>query len=149
MWRKKTFGEQRNQSLFKEKSPRILKPCDSRHCAPHSAALKPACLCTTTAPNGGEDADFCNRVLLRLCAAVPPEHALFSTAGVQQVQSGTGELKDACFCHLLLDAKSKQTGEKLFFHWFVNFCSCVQNESGWLNLLHAGGNDLFSSILKE
>ncbi len=95
MWRKKTFGEQRNQSLFKEKSPRILQPCDSRHCAPHSAAPKPACLCTTTAPDGGEDADFSNLVLLHLCAALPPEHALFSNAEIQQVQSGTGESEDA------------------------------------------------------
>lgn len=54
MWRRKKLRrEQRNQSLFKEKSPPILQPCDSRHCAPHTAAPKPACcLCTTTAPDG-------------------------------------------------------------------------------------------------
>ena len=98
MWkRKKNLGEQRNQSLFKEKSPRILQPCDSRHCAPHSAAPEPACLCTTTARDGGEDADFSACVLLRLRAATPPEHALSSSARIQQVQGGTGEWEDASF----------------------------------------------------
>lgn len=36
MGRKKSRGEQRNQSVFKEKSPWILKQCDSRHCVPHT-----------------------------------------------------------------------------------------------------------------
>lgn len=58
---------------------------------------KPACLCTTTAPDGAEDADFSARVLLRLCAAVPAKLTLPSSEGIQQVQSGTGELEDACF----------------------------------------------------
>lgn len=94
--KKKPHAEQRNQSLFKEKSARILQPCDSRT-AHRTAAPEPACLSTTAAPDGAEDADFCGRVLLRLCAAMPPEHALSPSAGIQLVQSGTGELQDACF----------------------------------------------------
>ncbi|MEQ2257620.1 hypothetical protein ILYODFUR_036544 [Ilyodon furcidens] len=46
----KNYREQRNQSVFKEESPLILEPCDSRHCTPHTAAPKPylrACLCTS------------------------------------------------------------------------------------------------------
>lgn len=34
-------------------------------------------------------------MLLRLCAAVPPQHALLSGEGIQQVQGGTGESEDA------------------------------------------------------
>lgn len=81
MWRrKKRLGEQRNQSLFKEQSPRILQPVtQSFSCGRR------------------EDADFNARVLLRLCAALLPQHALSSSAGVRQVQGGTGESLNPLF----------------------------------------------------
>lgn len=83
--------EQRNQSVFKEQRALIPQPCDS---AAHTAPNQPP-PGTVTAPDGAEDADFSLHVLLRLCAAVPTEHALLSGEGIQQVQGGTGESEDA------------------------------------------------------
>lgn len=44
-------------------------------------------------------------MLLRPGAAVPPEHALLSGEGLQQVQGGTGESEDAFTAALLQAAQ--------------------------------------------
>lgn len=71
----------------------MLQPCDRRHCAAQHQPTPPpaASVCTSAAPDGAQDADFPAHVLLRLCAATPPERVLLPRETIQQVQSGAGE----------------------------------------------------------
>lgn len=71
----------------------MLQPCDRRHCAAQHRPTPPpaASVCTSAVPDGAQDADFIAHVLLRLCAATPPERVLPPGETIQQIQSGAGE----------------------------------------------------------
>lgn len=94
--KKKVYLEKKkteNKEICLYKLPQILQRCDSGLCTPQNSSP----VHHHHGSDGCNDADFSGRVLLCFCAAVLTGHALSSSAGVQQVQRGTGELEHACF----------------------------------------------------
>lgn len=135
IWRKKT----ENKEICLYKLPQILQRCDSGLCtAQNSSPVHHH----HHGSDGCNDADFSGRVLLCFCAAVLTGHALSSSAGVQQVQRGTGELEHACFFPIFVTCRRVEASVLLQkfvnFEWVVQLWHCCTYQT-WLVAFHFEG----------